>query len=51
MNFPEIYSATGMMELLQQICFPSLLASGTEGFSAEDTAAEGSRYRHVPEGG
>ena len=36
MNFPEIYSATGMMELIQQIGFLPLLDSGIEGFSAED---------------
>lgn len=33
MNFPEIYSATGMMELIQQIGFLPLLDSGIEGFS------------------
>ena len=36
MNFPEIYSATGMMELIQKIGFLPLLDSGIEGFSAED---------------
>ena len=36
MNFPEVYSATGMMELIQQIGFLPLLDSGIEGFSAED---------------
>ena len=36
MNFPEIYSATVMMELIQQIGFLPLLDSGIEGFSAED---------------
>ena len=35
MNFPEIYSATGMMELIQKIGFLPLLDSGIEGFSAE----------------
>ena len=34
MNFPEIYSATGMMELIQEIGFLPLLDSGIEGFSA-----------------
>ena len=28
MNFPEIYSATGMMELIQKIGFLPLLDSG-----------------------
>ena len=36
MNFPEIYSATGMMKLIQKIGFLPLLDSGIEGFSAED---------------
>ena len=36
MKIPEIYSATGMMELIQQIGFLPLLDSGIEGFSAED---------------
>lgn len=36
MNFSEIYSATGMMELIQKIGFLPLLDSGIEGFSAED---------------
>ena len=31
MNFPEIYSATGMMELIQKIGFLPLLDSGIEG--------------------
>ena len=44
MNFPEIYSATGMMELIQQIGFLPLLDSGVGGFSAEDIVAEDCRY-------
>ena len=40
MNFPEIYSATDMMELIQKIGFLPLLDSGIEGFSAEDIVAE-----------
>ena len=36
MNFPEVYSATGMMELIHEIGFLPLLDSGIEGFSAED---------------
>lgn len=40
MNFPEIYSATGMMELIQKIGFLPLLDSSIEGFSAEDIVAE-----------
>ena len=51
MNFPEIYSATGMMELIQNIGFLPLLDSGIEGFSAEDIVAEDCRYVTFPEGG
>ena len=51
MNFPEIYSATGMMELIQEIGFLPLLDSGIEGFSAEDIVAEDCRYVTFPEGG
>ena len=36
MNFPEVYSATGMMGVNQKIGFLPLLDSGIEGFSAED---------------
>ena len=51
MNFPEIYSATGMMELIQKIGFLPLLDSSIEGFSAEDIVAEDCRYVTFPEGG
>ena len=51
MNFPEIYSATGMMELIQKIGFLPLLDSGIEGFSAEDIVAEDCGYVRLPEGG
>ena len=36
MNFPEIYSAPGLMELIRNIGFLPLLDSGIKGFSAED---------------
>ena len=51
MNFPEVYSATGMMELIQKIGFLPLLDSGFEGFSAEDIVAEDCGYVRLPEGG
>ena len=51
MIFPEIYSATGMKELIQKIGFLPLLDSGIEGFSAEDIVAEDCRYVTFPEGG
>ena len=51
MVFPEIYSASGMMELIQKIGFLPLLDSGIEGFSAEDIVAEDCGYVRLPEGG
>ena len=51
MNFPEVYSATGMMELIQKIGFLPLLDSGIEGFSAEDIVAEDCGYVRLSEGG
>ena len=45
MNFPEIYSATGMMEQIQQIGFLPLLDSGIEGFSAGRHRGGGLRLR------
>lgn len=51
MIFPEIYSAIGMMELIQKIGFLPLLDSGIEGFSAEDIVAEDCRYVTFPKGG
>jgi len=51
MNFPEIYSATGMMELIQKIGFLPLLDSGIEGIYAEDIVAEDCGYVRLPEGG
>lgn len=51
MAFPEIYSAIGMMELIQKIGFLPLLDSGIEGFSAEDIVDEDCRYVKFPEGG
>ncbi len=51
MNFPEIYSATGMIELIQKIGFLPLLDSGIDSFSAEDIVDEDCRYVTFPEGG
>ena len=51
MIFPEIYSATGMMEQIQKIGFLPLLDSDIEGFSAEDIVAEDCGYIRLPEGG
>ena len=51
MNFPEIYSATGMMELILKIGFLPLLDSGIEGFSAEDIVTDDCGYVTFSEGG
>ena len=51
MEFPEIYSTSGLMELIQQIGFLPLLASGIVGFSAEEIVDEGCGYVALPEGG
>ena len=51
MEFPEIYSASGLIELIQQIGFLPLLASGIVGFSAEEFVDEDCWYVALPEGG
>lgn len=51
MEFPEIYSATGLMDLIRQVGFLPLLDSGIAGFSAEDIVADDCRYVTLPEGG
>ena len=51
MEFPEIYSASGLIELIQQIGFLPLLASGIVGFSAEEIVDEDCGYVALPEGG
>lgn len=51
MDFPKIYSAAGMMELINKIGFLPLLDSGITGFSAEDIVDEDCRYVTFPEGG
>jgi len=50
-EFPEIYSASGLMELIQQIGFLPLLDSGIAGFSAEEIVDEDCGYVVLPEGG
>ena len=49
MEFPEIYSASGLMELIQQIGFLPLLDSGIVGFSAEEIVDEDCGYVALPE--
>ncbi len=51
MEFHEIYSASGLMELIQQIGFLPLLDSGVVGFSAEEIVDEDCGYVALPEGG
>ena len=47
----EIHSCEQMMELIQQLGFLPLLASGISGYSAEEMADEECRYIVFPEGG
>ena len=47
----EIHSCEQMMELIQQLGFLPLLASGISGYSAEEMADEECRYVVFPEGG
>lgn len=51
MEFPKIYSAAGMMSLIQEAGFLSLLDSGIDGFSADDIVDEDCQYVKLPEGG
>ena len=51
MKHPEIYSASGLMDFIQEVGFLPLLDSGVEGFSAEDIVEEDCRYTTLPEGG
>lgn len=51
MTFPEIYSATGMMELIDKVGFLPLLDSGISGFSADAVVADDCGYVTFPEGG
>lgn len=51
MKFQEIYSATGLMELIQEVGFLPLLDGGIKGFSAEEIVSEECRYMTFPEGG
>ncbi|MDD6378374.1 MAG: hypothetical protein PUG12_00835 [Prevotella sp.] len=51
MEFHEIYSASGLMELIQQIGFLPLLDSGVVGFSAEEIVDEDCGYVALHEGG
>ena len=47
----EIHSCEQMMELIQQLGFLPLLASGISGYSAEEMADEECRYIVFPDGG
>jgi hypothetical protein len=51
MERKEIYSAAGMMELIQEIGFLPLLNSGVSGFSAEEMVADDCRYVVFADGG
>ncbi len=51
MKFPEIYSASGLMDLIKEIGFLPLLDSGIEGFSADAIVDEDCGYVTFPDGG
>lgn len=51
MTLPNVYNASGLMELIQEIGFLPLLDSGIDGFSAEDIVDEDCRYVTFPDGG
>lgn len=51
MTFPEIYSATGMMELIDKLGLLPLLDSGISCFSADAVVADDCGYVTFPEGG
>lgn len=51
MTSHEIYSAAGLMELIQEIGLLPLLDSGIDGFSAEAVVSDECRYVTFPEGG
>ena len=46
----ELHSCPELMELIQEIGFLPLLASGIRGFAAEDLMAEECRYTEFPDG-
>lgn len=51
MDFPEVYNAAQLTELVKEIGFLPLLDSGIKGFSAEEIVAEDCRYVTFAEGG
>lgn len=51
MDFPEIYNATQLSALIQEIGILPLLDSGIEGFSAEMIVSPDCRYTTFAEGG
>lgn len=51
MEFPQVYSEAGLMELIVQTGFLPLLDSGIEGYSAEAIVDEDCRYVVFDEGG
>lgn len=50
-KFPQIYSDTGLVDLIRQIGFLPLLRSSVEGFSAEEIVDEDCRYVTFDDGG
>ena len=50
-DHPEIYSATGLMDLISQVGFLPLLNSGIDGFCAEEVVTPDCRYVTFDDGG
>ena len=51
MNNPEIYSAAGLIDYIQEVGFLPLLDGGVSGFSAEDIVTDDCRYVVFDDGG
>ena len=51
MNHPEIYSAAGLIDHIQEVGFLPLLDGGVSGFSAEDVVTDDCRYVVFDDGG
>ena len=51
MNYPEIYSAAGLIDYIQKVGFLPLLDGGVSGFAAEDVVTDDCRYVVFDDGG
>ena len=51
MNYPDIFSPTGLTEFIHEVGFLPLLDSGINGYSADEVVADDCRYVALPSGG